>query len=316
MSVICKEAYYNSSTGKNLIRALIWHDDKETPIGVFQIAHGVCEHIGRYDDFARFLASNGFVVCGNDHLGHGKSVNSLAELGYTTEENGDVRMVDDMHILTRIMKKRYPELPYFLFGHSMGSFAARIYAADFGEELAGAIFCGTGQIPSVVSLLKDAVEKVTNTIGGEKSSMGTMQMLGKLWSLPYKNDNDPLAWLSVDLENREKYREDPLCNFNLKLSGLRDLLKLQLGACSPEWTIRMPLYLPVLLISGENDPVGSNGKGVIALADALEAAGIEPTVILYPNMRHEILNETEKEKVYFDIKNWLVSVMNGEFRIK
>ena len=143
MSVICKEAYYNSSTGKNLIRALIWHDDKETPIGVFQIAHGVCEHIGRYDDFARFLASNGFVVCGNDHLGHGKSVNSLAELGYTTEENGDVRMVDDMHILTRIMKKRYPELPYFLFGHSMGSFAARIYAADFGEELAGAIFCGT-----------------------------------------------------------------------------------------------------------------------------------------------------------------------------
>ncbi|HOA33337.1 MAG: alpha/beta hydrolase [Clostridiales bacterium] len=316
MSVICKEAYYNSSTGKDTIRALIWHDDTVAPIGVFQIAHGVCEHIGRYDDFARFLASNGFVVCGNDHLGHGKSVKSLADLGHTADENGDVRMVDDMHILTCIMKKRYPNLPYFLFGHSMGSFAARIYAADFGHELDGVIFCGTGQIPGVAALLKDAVEKTIDKIGVRKSSLGTMQLLGKLWSIPYKNDNDPLAWLSVDLENRERYREDPLCNFNLKLSGLRDLLKLQLGACAPDWTIRMPLYLPVLLISGEKDPVGSNGKGVIALADALEMAGIEPTVILYPNMRHEILNETEKEKVYFDIKNWLMQVLNGEFKIK
>jgi len=214
------------------------------------------------------------------------------------------------------MKKRYPNLPYFLFGHSMGSFAARIYAADFGHELDGVIFCGTGQIPGVAALLKDAVEKTIDKIGVRKSSLGTMQLLGKLWSIPYKNDNDPLAWLSVDLENRERYREDPLCNFNLKLSGLRDLLKLQLGACAPDWTIRMPLYLPVLLISGEKDPVGSNGKGVIALADALEMAGIEPTVILYPNMRHEILNETEKEKVYFDIKNWLMQVLNGEFKIK
>ncbi|HOJ36170.1 MAG TPA: alpha/beta fold hydrolase, partial [Clostridiales bacterium] len=228
MSVICKEAYYNSSTGKDTIRALIWHDDTVAPIGVFQIAHGVCEHIGRYDDFARFLASNGFVVCGNDHLGHGKSVKSLADLGHTADENGDVRMVDDMHILTCIMKKRYPNLPYFLFGHSMGSFAARIYAADFGHELDGVIFCGTGQIPGVAALLKDAVEKTIDKIGVRKSSLGTMQLLGKLWSIPYKNDNDPLAWLSVDLENRERYREDPLCNFNLKLSGLRDLLKLQL----------------------------------------------------------------------------------------
>ena len=124
MAIIKKEAYFNSSTGVNKIRTLIWQDDEVAPVAVFQIAHGVAEHIGRYDHFARFLASNGFVVCGNDHIGHGKSVACEADLGFTAEKEGYRRFVDDMHILYKIMHKRYPELPYYLFGHSMGGFAA------------------------------------------------------------------------------------------------------------------------------------------------------------------------------------------------
>lgn len=105
MAIVCTEAYFNSSNGINKIRTLIWKDDELTPRGVFQIAHGMAEHIGRYDEFAKYIASNGFVVCGNDHLGHGKSVNDVSELGFIAEKNGDKRLVDDMHILTKIMKR-------------------------------------------------------------------------------------------------------------------------------------------------------------------------------------------------------------------
>ena len=143
MAIVKTEAYFNSSTGRNKIHTLIWKEEDLTPVGVFQIAHGMAEHIERYDDFARFLAANGFVVCGNDHLGHGKSVNSDEDYGYFDEYNGDKRLVDDMHILTKIMKKKYPNLPYFLFGHSMGSLCARVYTAHFGYELNGVIYCGT-----------------------------------------------------------------------------------------------------------------------------------------------------------------------------
>lgn len=105
MAIVRTEAYFNSSNGINKIRTLIWKDDELTPRGVFQIAHGMAEHIGRYDEFAKYIASNGFVVCGNDHLGHGKSVNDISELGFIAEKNGDKRLVDDMHILTKIMKR-------------------------------------------------------------------------------------------------------------------------------------------------------------------------------------------------------------------
>ena len=142
MALVKKEAYFNSSNGFNKIRTLIWEDDELTPVGIVQLTHGMAEHIARYDEFARFLASNGFVVCGNDHLGHGKSVSSPDDLGFTAEEDGFRRFVDDMHILTKIMKKRNPDIPYFLFGHSMGSFCARIYAVHFGYELDGVILCG------------------------------------------------------------------------------------------------------------------------------------------------------------------------------
>ena len=110
MAIVRTEAYFNSSNGINKIRTLIWKDDELTPRGVFQIAHGMAEHIGRYDEFAKYIASNGFVVCGNDHLGHGKSVSDVSELGFIAEKNGDKRLVDDMHIITKIMNKKYPDL--------------------------------------------------------------------------------------------------------------------------------------------------------------------------------------------------------------
>ena len=178
MAVVKTEAYFNSSDKIHKIRTLIWSDDKLTPIGVVQLAHGMAEHIDRYDDFARFLASNGFVVCGNDHLGHGKSVNDPSEFGFFAEKDGDKRIVDDMHILTKIMKKRYPDIPYFLFGHSMGSFCARVYTAHFGYELNGVIYCGTGELPSTAVMLQPIVDSLCEKYGPSKR----VEALGELFS--------------------------------------------------------------------------------------------------------------------------------------
>lgn len=308
MAIIRKEAYFNSSTGVNKIRTLIWQDDVLTPIGVFQIAHGMAEHIERYDEFACFLASNGFVVCGNDHLGHGKSVNSIADLGFFAEKDGDKRMVDDMHILTKIMKKKFPELPYFLFGHSMGSFCARVYAAHFGEELSGAIFCGTGELPSIASTFRMPIVKLAEKLGPHTEVNFLGDVFNMLCNLMVPDSDAPTSWLSKNRENQEKFTEDRLCGFSLKLGGYRDLFNLAVEACTSDWAYKVPQNLPIMVISGAKDPVGFNGKGVISVADNLALADKNPTVILYPGDRHEILNEDDREIVFGDILAWLNSV--------
>lgn len=310
MSLVKKEAYFNSSTGVNNIRTLIWYDDEVDSVGVFQIAHGVSEHIGRYDDFAKFLASKGFVVCGNDHIGHGKSVNSEDELGFTCEEEGYRRFIDDMHILHNIMHKRYPTLPYFLFGHSMGSFCARLYAGTFGEELAGLIICGTGQIPSGLDFLVNTLSYLTRRVGPKKVNHALASSLNKFSCFGIKDKTSDLDWLSFDKENVENYKNDPLCGCELSMAGIRDLCSVAVLASDKLWPATVPTDLPILIISGAKDPIGFSGKGPVAVADALKITGHEPEIILYPHCRHEILNEGEyKDKIYFDILSWLNTVL-------
>ncbi|MBE6816058.1 MAG: alpha/beta hydrolase, partial [Ruminococcaceae bacterium] len=195
MAIIKKEAYYNSSTGVNKIRALIWLDDEVEHVGVFQIAHGVSEHIERYDHFARFLAERGYIVCGNDHIGHGKSVNTPEDLGFTAEEDGFRRFVDDMHILYNIMHKRYPELKYYLFGHSMGSFCARVYAGTFSEDLSGLIICGTGQAPAGLEFAIGSLRELTAKIGTRTRNAIMGGALNKISSLGIKDRTSDLDWL-------------------------------------------------------------------------------------------------------------------------
>lgn len=309
MAIIRKEAYFKSSDGIHSIRTLIWSDDEKNPRAVFQIAHGASEHIGRYDDFARFLAANGFVVCGNDHLGHGKSVSSVKELGFFAEEDGDMRLVDDMHILRNIMHKRYPQLPYILFGHSMGSMCARIYTATFGSELSGAIYCGTAQVPAELNILEDAVASLVKKFGPHTVNTKLADSLNMFSSLMVEGAETNLDWLSKDEENRLTYANDPLCGNPLSLGGMRDLMQLALKSCRHEWAECLPEGLPIMFISGAKDPIGLNGKGVLQAADSVQQTGNEPTVILYPGDRHEILNEEDNFKVYSDILKWLNLVL-------
>lgn len=303
MAIIRKDAYFLSSTGINKIHCRIWQDDEKEPKAVFQIAHGVSEYIERYDEFACFLAGNGYVVCGNDHLGHGKSVDSFDDLGFTAEENGDNRMIDDMHILYSIMHKRYPTLPYYLFGHSMGSFCARVYATSFWNELSGLILCGTGELPSAAVVLEEPVKFLCKKLGARASVPAAL--LDKVQTLMVRDAKTSKDWLSRNEENVQNYINDPLCGADFKMSLIRDLISLANSACTDEWASLIPPTLPILLISGAKDPVGLNGKGVINVCDNLEDAGHTPTCYLYPGDRHEILFEDDREKIFGDILTWL-----------
>lgn len=303
MAIIKKDAYFLSSTGVNKIHCCIWQDDEKEPKGIFQITHGVSEHVERYDEFARFLAKEGYVVCGNDHIGHGKSVESLDDLGFTAEEDGDLRMIDDMHILYSIMHKRYPSLPYYLFGHSMGSFCARVYATSFWNELSGLILCGTGELPSAAVAFEGPVRKLCEKLG-PRSRVPDI-LLDKVQMLLVRGAKAPVDWISLSEENQQRYIEDPLCGAGFKMALLRDLLSIANSACTSEWASLIPPTLPILLVSGAKDPIGFNGRGVINVCDNLEDAGHEPTCYLYPGDRHEILNEDDREKIFADILAWL-----------
>ena len=303
MAIIRKDAYFLSSTGVNKIHCRIWQDDEKEPKAVFQIAHGVSEYIERYDEFACFLASNGYIVCGNDHLGHGKSVDSFEDLGFTAEKDGDLRMIDDMHILYSIMHKRYPTLPYYLFGHSMGSFCARVYATSFWNELSGLILCGTGELPSVAVVMEEPIRLLCKKLGTRASVPAAL--LDKMQTFMIRDAKTSKDWLSRNEENVQNYINDPLCGADFKMSLVRDLISIANTACTDEWASLIPPTLPILLVSGAKDPVGMNGKGVINVCDNLEDAGHTPTCYLYPGDRHEILFEDDREKIFSDILAWL-----------
>lgn len=309
MNIIRKEAYYKSCNGTNSIRALIWSDEELEPKGIIQIAHGLSEHIGRYDDFARYLVSLGFIVCGNDHLGHGKSVECPDDLGFVCD--GDhVNMVRDMNTLHKIMSKKHPGLPYIIFGHSMGSLLARIYASAFGDELAGAIFCGTAQLPKPVLLLEDPVDYLLTKLPENQNSADTMSSLFGKFTQKLLKDDDQLAWLSKSETNREAYRNDPLCGVPMGNTLAKELVTMAVKVSMPDWAFKLPYGFHVLLISGAKDPVGMFGRGVLAVSDALVQSGIEPEVILYPADRHEIINEDDRDKVYKDVGKFLDKVLN------
>lgn len=312
MSIIRTEAYYHSTNGEDMIRAVLWRNDEKAPIGVFQIAHGLTEHINRYDRFARFLAEYGFVVCGNDHLGHGKAAAEAGKLGDFGAPDTDVRMVDDMNKLSNIMKRKYPALPYFLMGHSMGSFLARIYAAHFGDGLTGLILCGSTHMGGKLAALQDYVMPFGELIGGERYSSAGADVLGKITSMYFKEE-DSNAWLSVSRENREEADSDPYFDYPITNSSAMMVTKILLKASEDFCYEMIPPTLPVMLISGGKDPIGLFGRGVLSICEKLEENGIETEMKIYPGLRHEILNEDDYQNIYDDILEWTTNKLKGDF---
>ena len=301
-----QDFYFQSSTGRTSIHALKCVPDSK-PRAVVQIAHGIAEHIDRYRPFMEFLADNGFVVAGNDHLGHGKSIRVPEEQGFFAEKDGWWRVVDDMDKLHDIMSKEYPELPYVLFGHSMGSFLTRTYLIKHPDKYDGVILSGTGhQSPALVlggSAAASVMAKLNGAMGdGAKlDSLAFGTYLNKI-----ENPRTKFDWLSRDTEQVDKYIADPLCGFVGKIGLYRDMMQGIKFITDKKNIAQMNKEKPVYFMSGDGDPVGDYGKGVERAYKAFCDAGLHDVFMrLYPGGRHEMLNETNKEQVYQDILSWL-----------
>ncbi len=303
-----------SHDGISQIKGLVWTPDRagasrgSTPRGIVQIIHGMAEHIGRYDDFARFLASRGFVVCANDHIGHGKSAASLDALGCLPSEGGADVLIEDVHELRKTVAARYArQTPYIMFGHSMGSFILRAYLARHAEGLSGAIICGTGQQPLVLSKMGHMFARRIAASKGDNYKSTFLDGLGAgSFSKKIENARTPFDWISTDPKVVDAYIADEMCGVMFSAGGYATLTDLTSEIVTAACAEQVPHDLPVLFIAGALDPVGAFGKGVRAAADQMIRAGVKQVdVTIYEGMRHEILNEPDHRRVYADVATWI-----------
>lgn len=274
---------------------------------VMQLSHGMCEYIRRYDDFADYLCKNGFLVCGNDHLGHGSSVNELSELGYFGKKNGYTYMVRDLYSLTEIVKTAYSGVPFFLMGHSMGSFLARLYLAEFHSGIDAAVITGTGGGVPGVPFMKAFLFFMKKLYGEHHRSRLISDCAAKLYTAKIKSKRTPCDWISRDITTVDKFISDKYCNFIFTLNGYEQLALMQRDANSRECAEKTPDNLPMLFTSGGMDPVGDYSKGVTRCVKRYRKHGCDNiSVKLYDGARHEIINEVNKAEVYGDILSFLL----------
>ena len=306
--VTCREFFYLSSDGRTNIHTVVWQGEAQ-PRAVLQIAHGICEYIERYDHFAKWLAEQGIVVVGNDHLGHGESWQEPERQGLFAERDGWDKVVADVEALRARMAGEYPGLPYFLLGHSMGSFVARTHLIKYPGRLTGALISGTAQQPQ--AMLK-AGHWLTGLLaklkGYDYRSAFVKTMLFGPYNKACKPTRTDCDWISSDPEVVEAYCQDPGCQFLPCVSLYRDMLGGLRFVSDPANLTLMDTKTPVFFFAGALDPVGEQGKGVDrAFRGFLDAGCTDAQCKLYPGGRHEVLNEVFKEQVYADVLAWMES---------
>lgn len=306
--VRCEELSFASAEGSATIVASVWWPPEGTePRGVVQLVHGMCEHIGRYDAFARYLAEAGLVVCGHDQLGHGRSC-APERWGCLPGRDGANDLVEDVDTLRRLVDARCPGgIPHILFGHSMGSFVVRCYVARYAYGLAGAIVCGTGWLSPVSQAACHALVRAAALVRGEDHKSELFHSLAEgSYGKAIPDAQTPLDWLSYNRDNVRAYEADPACGFTFSLGGYAALTDLTRACCSVSCARAVPAGLPLYYVAGADDPVGECGRGVQrALQMALDAGSVDARMRLWPHMRHEILNEDGREAVYADLLAWI-----------
>ena len=301
-----RDFYFPSTNGKNKILARICTPDKP-PKAVVQIAHGIAEHISRYDPFMFFLAENGYVAVGNDHLGHGLSAENEHEHGIFDNQNGWTYAVDDMKALRDQVRQEFHDIPYIFFGHSMGSFLTRTYLIRYPDQYDAAILSGTGQqSPALINAGFFAANLLTLLRGPGADGKLLNDMAFGSYCKKIDNPRTPFDWLSTNEENVDRYIADPLCGFVAKCSMYRDMMGGLKFLTKQSNIDKMNKDAPIYFMSGAEDPVGDYGAGVEKAYRAFCDAGLhDVTMKLYPGGRHEMLNETNREEVMQDILAWL-----------
>lgn len=312
MEVIRKEYSVPSKSGIANVSARCWVPANE-PKAVFQIVHGMAEHGERYEEFAAYLCKKGFAVLVDDHIGHGKSVNSDDDLGYFGESNGWDFFVEDERSLTELIKTEYPDIPIVFFGHSMGSFIAREYIRRYGkdERIKAAIFCGTSGRNPAAPIAIGLAGAVVKLKGSRYKSKFIDKLAFGTYNKKIPNAKTPFDWLTSDNSIVKSYINDKYCGFLFTAAGYKDLFTVLDRVSGKDWFASFNKNLPVLLTAGEEDPVGAYGKGIKQVYNDLKLADVKDvTLKLYPAMRHEILNEVNRVQVYEDIAAWSLTKIN------
>ena len=273
---------------------------------IVQLSHGMVEFIDRYKPLAEYLAARGILVTGHDHLGHGGSIRTKADYGYFAQPDGNRAVLDDLHAMTVLTKTLYPDVPYFLLGHSMGSFYARQYLCEYGQELSGAVIMGTGHQPkALVQFARSTCRALAAVHGWQYRSklVANLSFMGYNKGLEGRTTHD---WLNRDAAEVDKYLADERCTFTFTLNAYYSMFSGILRLHDPAFLARMPKDLPLLFLAGTADPVGDRGKGVLRAIQSLKAAGVQNIRCkLYPGARHELLVETNRQEVFADIAAWL-----------
>ncbi len=305
---------FRSYDRSSQIKGVLWQpvvthgSSSAAPRAIVQIVHGMAEHSGRYEEFARYLVDAGFAVCAHDHIGHGRSVADPMDLGHMPLDQGKDTLIEDVHELRKTVSARFSrKTPYFIFGHSMGSYVTRAYLSRHAEGLAGAIICGTGNEPVVKSKMGHALASRVAAKQGERTRSKLLHNLADgSFSKAVKHARTPVDWLSTDPAVVDAYLADELCGQMFTAGAYATLTSLTSETATLDSALAIPPDLPVLFIAGALDPVGNKGRGVKSAAALFERAGItDVEVKLYKGMRHEILNEPGKRQVYDDVLAWV-----------
>ncbi len=306
--IICMnrtDFYFDSRDNESRIHAVKWVPDTD-PVGILILVHGMAEYIGRYEAFAQYMCEQGFVVAGNDHLGHGDSVGSNP-CGYFCKRDPATVVVRDVHRLKKMIQSEYPELPVFLFGHSMGSLIARNYLTRYGSGINGAVICGTLMMPKALLCGMGVICSVLKLFQGSKHPSVVMNSIGfGSYCKRIENPRTPFDWLTKDDSIIDAYIDDPKCGFLFTINGFMTLKEILYRLHDRNALEKIPKDLPVLFIYGSEDPCGEYGVAVRKVYEQYRELGIKDvTEKCYENDRHELLNETDKAKVMEDIHSWI-----------
>lgn len=301
-----REFTYPSTDGRTKIHAIEWIPDGEVK-AVLQMCHGMVEYIDRYHDFATYLADRGIYVVGHDHLGHGQSVCSAGEYGYFPQPDGNKLVIGDIHKLRMMTKEKYENVPYFMLGHSMGSFLLRQYLTMHSKGLAGAIIMGTGHQPLMILKAGQLVCKITAAVKGWKYRSEFVNNLSfGSFNKKFEPAETPKDWVTSYKPIRDIYVKDPLTSFTFTVGGYYQMFEGMKVLDTKGSVDKICKDIPVFFVAGEDDPVGDFGKGVQRIYEKYKSAGIKDTSIkLYKGDRHEILNEVDREQVYEDLYCWI-----------
>ena len=299
-----KDFYIPFQDGSGRIHGICW-EPEETPWAVIQVAHGMIEHIGRYEEFAQAMNRAGIAVIGHDHPGHGRTAKP-GELGEFAEKNGVRRVNGAMAQVARFAKHKFQGIPHILLGHSMGSFYARQYLCEYGHELDGAIIMGTGFQPkALVQFARSTCRALAAVHGWQYRSklVANLSFMGYNKGLEGRTTHD---WLNRDQAEVDKYLADERCTFTFTLNAYYSMFSGILRLHDPAFLAKIPKGLPLLFLAGDADPVGEQGKGVQRAIQSLKDAGVQNIECkLYPGARHELLVETNHMEVFEDICSWL-----------